>query len=117
MAIMQAASLGSPWLAVAANVAATLAGALIVPAMMTAVYNLAKTSPCPLRFHIATEGAWDVGCASGCLFAAAVAVARLPLSIPLLAALLSVGASGLLLWRYYAPGRMAGPGAALAKAP
>jgi MFS family permease len=34
------------------------------------VYNLAKASGNPLRFHIQGEGGWDVGTASGCLGAA-----------------------------------------------
>ena len=34
---------------------------------------LAKASPCPLRFTIATEGGWDTGCILGCLLAAAFA--------------------------------------------
>ena len=29
------------------------------PTLMTAVYNQAKLSPCPFRFHVATEGGWD----------------------------------------------------------
>ena len=60
-------SLGTPWFAIIANAMGSLAQCLQVPAMMTAVYNLAKASPCTLRFHIATEGGWDAGCAAGCL--------------------------------------------------
>jgi hypothetical protein len=37
---------------------------------------MAKRSPCPLRFHIATEGGWDLGCGMGCLLAAALSAAR-----------------------------------------
>ena len=101
--VLRAASLGSPWLAVAANATGSLAYALVEPAMMTAVYNLAKASPCPLRFHVATEGAWDVGCASGCLVAAGLAALGLPLSIGILLALPGAAATSWLLWRYYGP--------------
>ena len=53
---------------------------LLEPVMMTPVYNLAKASPCPLRFHMATEGGWDVGCGAGCLAAAGLTAAHAPLS-------------------------------------
>jgi hypothetical protein len=34
------------------------------------MYNLARRSPCSLRFHIVAEGGWDLGMAFGCCFAA-----------------------------------------------
>jgi hypothetical protein len=99
--LLRAASLGSPWLAVAANAAGALVSALVLPAMMTAVYNLAKASPCALRFHIAAEGGWDIGCGAGCLVAAAIGAAGGSLAFAMLLALLGAGASTWLLWRYY----------------
>jgi MFS family permease len=99
--LMRAASIGSPWLAVAANAAGALVGALIAPAMMTAVYNLAKASPCPYRFHVATEGAWDAGCAGGALLAAGLAATASPMALAILAALPGVAVAAWLLWRYY----------------
>jgi len=65
--IARSLSVGTPWLAVAA------------------IYNLAKHSPCALRFHIAAEGGWDAGCLLGCLAAAALIAQGVPLSqvIPL----------------------------------
>ena len=98
---MRAASLGSPWLAVAANACGAFVGALVVPAMMTAVYNLAKASPCPFRFHVATEGAWDAGGFAGALTAAALSAVGAPLSFAVLLALPAAAASTWLLWRYY----------------
>ena len=74
--LLRAASVGSPWLAVTANAAGAFSSALMMPAMMTALYNLAKASPCPLRFHIVTEGAWDIGCGGACLIAAGFACGR-----------------------------------------
>ncbi|WP_374578772.1 MFS transporter, partial [Phenylobacterium sp.] len=50
-----------PATAILANAAGAVVVALYTPTMMTAVYNLSKRSPCPLRFHIAAEGGWDVG--------------------------------------------------------
>jgi hypothetical protein len=99
--ILRAASLDLPWLAVLANAAGALLVTLVTPVLMTPVYNLAKASPCVFRFHMATEGAWDVGCFIGCVAAAALAAAGLPLSVPLLLALAPAGMLALQLTRYY----------------
>jgi len=101
--LMRAVSLGSPWLAVAANALGALLGTLMLPAT-TATANLAKASPCPLRFHMATEGGWDVGCFCGCLAAAALYAAGASLVIPILLALPPLAVAGLLLRRYYGAG-------------
>lgn len=100
--VLRASSLGTPWLAVGANAVGALAGCLTLPALMSAVYNLAKASPCALRFHIAAEGGWDAGCAAGCLTAAALSALHVPLSADIALALLGVVASVTLLRRYYA---------------
>jgi hypothetical protein len=64
---------GSETVAVLAVAFATTAlGGLYVPSLMTAIYNEAKASPCPFRFHFAAEVGWDVGGAAGCLAAAAL---------------------------------------------
>lgn len=98
---LRALALGEPWLAVAANAGGALVMSLWLPNLMAPVYNLAKASPCPLRFHIATEGAWDLGCAAGCVSAALMAAAGLPLSWAMLLGLAgAAGACGLLLRRY-----------------
>lgn len=102
--VLRAASLDLPWLAVIGNAAGSLLVTLITPVLMTPVYNLAKASPCVMRFHMATEGAWDVGCFIGCVSAAALAALGLPLSAPLLLALVP---AMLLMWRlarYYGRG-------------
>jgi hypothetical protein len=99
---LRAGSLGTPWLAIIANALGSLAQCLQVPAMMTAVYNLAKASPCALRFHIATEGGWDAGCATGCLIAAALAASGVPLAILLTLGFPALATSVVLLRRYYA---------------
>jgi hypothetical protein len=100
--VMRAASLGSLELAIAANALGALVACLLVPAMMTPVYNLAKTSPCPLRFHIAAEGGWDVGCFTASLMAAALSAAGVSLSVAILLALPPVTAIAVLLRGYYA---------------
>jgi DHA1 family inner membrane transport protein len=98
---LRAASCGDPVLAVVANAAGALVPALYVPTMMTAVYNQAKGSPCALRFHIAAEGGWDVGAASGCMVAAALLWAGAPISLGILLSLLGTAAIFTLLRRYY----------------
>ena len=99
--LFRAASLGSPWLAVLANVPGALIGALLTPGLMAPVYNLAKASPCPMRFHIALEGGWDFGGVAACLTAAAVTGAGGGLAIPLLLALPGAAVAVGLLGRYY----------------
>jgi len=99
---LRALSLDTPWLAFTANALGALATCLQVPAQMTPVYNLAKASPCALRFSIAAEGAWDVGCMSGCLAAAALIAHGAPLSGVIPLGFLGLGGQLLLLLRYYA---------------
>jgi MFS transporter, DHA1 family, inner membrane transport protein len=77
MAIAAAAKVlatGSASLATVANALGALAGCLFAPALMTPIYNTARQSPCVLRFHVATEGAWDLG-AIAALTATSVMVA------------------------------------------
>ncbi len=100
--LLRASSSGHPVLAVVANALAFAGNCLYVPTMMTAVYNEAKRSPCVLRFHVATEGGWDIGGSAGCLVAAGLLWWGLPISLALLLPLV-----GLTLWfawlrRYYA---------------
>ena len=102
--IARAASLDTPWLAVLANAAGALLAAIVTPVLMTPVYNMAKASPCVFRFHSATEGAWDVGCFIGLILAAGMAAAGLPLSAPILLALVAAVLLVVQLWRYYGRG-------------
>ena len=102
---MRAGSLDLPWLAVAANAAGSFLVAIVSPVLMTPVYNMAKASPCVMRFHIATEGAWDIGCFLGCVCAAAMAWAGLSLGVPILLGLPAAAALILMLRRYYGPPR------------
>jgi hypothetical protein len=99
--LLRALAPGHAGLAVAANALGAVVVGLYIPTMMTPLYNLAKRSPCALRFHIATEGAWDVGCAGGCLAAALLIHAGVPLSGGILLALLGAGSNIVLLRRYY----------------
>ena len=99
--ILRAVSYGDPFWAVTVNAACTVVSAIYLPTMMTAIYNQAKSSPCPLRFHIATEGGYDAGASSGCLIVALVLWAGAPFSAAILLSLVGVGSAFLLLRRYY----------------
>ncbi|HEY1928115.1 MAG TPA: MFS transporter [Caulobacteraceae bacterium] len=97
----RAAAFGHPVLAVFGSAAGAVGAALYIPTLMTAVYNQAKLSPCPFRFHMAAEGGYDVGCASGCLLAAAMLWGGAPMSAALLAPLAGLAAMSIMLSRYY----------------
>lgn len=99
---LRAIALGYPALAVLANAVGSLEACLYIPTMMTAVYNLAKRSPCTLRFHMMAEGGWDLGGASGCLVTALLAALHVPLSIGILTSIAGGVMGFLLLRRYYA---------------
>jgi hypothetical protein len=89
-------------LAVIANALGAFVTCIYIPTMMTAVYNLAKRSPCVLRFHFMAEGAWDLGGGLGCLTAAAMTALGAPLSAAILLSLAGVLATLVLQRRYYA---------------
>jgi Major Facilitator Superfamily len=99
--VVRALSLGTPWLAVGANAFGAFAWCLLGPAQMTPVYNLAKASPCALRFHVAAEGGWDVGSASGCLTAALLAAHGVALAAVIPIGFLGVAGEAFILRRYY----------------
>jgi hypothetical protein len=104
---LRAVSLGLPWLAVIANAAGAALWPLLLPALGTATYNLAKASPCTFRFNLVLEAGWDVGCASACLITAALVAAGMPLGWTILLALPAVAIAARLLWQYYgAPSAM-----------
>ena len=101
LSLTQAAAFGHLWLAVAANALGAIATALITPAISTPLYNLSQASPCPFRYNIATEGAWDIGVGAAVLAAAAVSALGGSLSFMLLTALPAIGGVFWMLWRYY----------------
>ena len=100
--LLRALAPGHAFLAVIANALGALVVCLYMPTLMTAVYNQAKRSPCTLKFHVATEGAWDVGGAAGLLLSAALAVWGAPLSVALLLPLVGAAVLFVELRRYYA---------------
>jgi MFS transporter, DHA1 family, inner membrane transport protein len=59
-----------PWSAVTANAFYSAAWPSYATALNSQVYNLARRSPCALRYHVVAEGGWDMGMAFGCGLAA-----------------------------------------------
>lgn len=100
--MLRAGSAGHAAVAILANALGALGVCLYMPTLMTAVYTLAKRSPCTLRFHVATEGGWDLGGSGGLLLAALATRLGAPLSVSILLSLAGVAAMGVLLRRYYA---------------
>jgi hypothetical protein len=70
---------------------------------MAAVYNAAKASPCPFRFHMMSEGAWDIGGGAGCLAGAAVTASGHSLAWAILLGAPSAIVTVVLLTRHYGP--------------
>lgn len=99
---LRAGAAGHATIAVLANALGAFGYCLYIPTVMTAVYTLAKRSPCTLRFHVAAEGGWDAGGATGLLAAALATGLGVPLSASILLALVGVAAITLMLRRYYA---------------
>lgn len=99
--LARSAGHGDPTLAVMANAAGALVAAVYTPTIMTAVYNQSQASPCTLRFHVATEGGWDMGGAAGCLAAAGILYSGASLSAAILVSLGGVVAAFALMRRYY----------------
>jgi DHA1 family inner membrane transport protein len=99
--LFRAAAAGHPALAVICNALGSLEACLYIPTIMTPIYNLAKKSPCPLRFHMVSEGGWDVGCAAGCLLVAFLSWLGVSLSISILTSLAGGTLAFTVLRRYY----------------
>jgi hypothetical protein len=107
--VLRAVSLPYPWLAVVANALVALVSPLYQPTQGTALYNIGKAAPCPFRFNVALEGAWDSGCVLFCLVAAGLVMVGVPPSFVMLLALPGLATAARLLWRYYGRLIEAGP--------
>ena len=75
------------WSAVAANIIAVIIWPIYATATNSRIYDLARQSPCPLRYHIVAEGGWDLGTAMGCLVSAVLIYFGFSYFVPLLFAL------------------------------
>lgn len=101
----RAGSLETPWLAIAANAAGAFVMPLLVPSLVTANANLAKSTPCPLRFHMAQEAGWDIAGFGACVAAAALVWGGASPTWALLIGAPGLAWSVVLLWAYFAPRR------------
>lgn len=94
------------WRHPVAAIAATALGALVTPvtqvALLAPLYVMARRSACPLRFAMATEAGWDLGCALACLLAAGALALGASYTWPILAGLMGVATVTLMLARWYA---------------
>ena len=100
--IVLRATAATPWLAVVATTAGAMFGCIYVPTLMTAVYNLAKASPCPFRFQLGAQAGWHLGRGVGCAISAALAAIGVSLQAITLLSLVGAVAVLFLLRRYYA---------------
>jgi hypothetical protein len=98
---LRAFATGHPALAVVANALGSLEGCLYIPTIMTPIYTLAKKSPCPLRFHMVSEGGWDIGAGTGCLVVALLVWLGVSLSWGVLTAVLGGALAFTVLRKYY----------------
>jgi MFS transporter len=101
MIVLRAIACGHPVLAVGANALGPLGACLYAPALMTSVYTQAKRSPCVLRFHIATEGGWDIGNVAGCFVSAGLIASGVPLPSAILLSLIGTAVTFVMLRCYY----------------
>jgi MFS family permease len=100
--VVRALSTGNPAAAVIANALGALVGCIYIPTLMTNIYNEAKRSPCPLRFHLMLEGGWDFGGICGCVVVALLSATGTPLPWLILLTLPGILVWALLLRRGYA---------------
>jgi hypothetical protein len=84
-----------PWPAILANAVAAIAWPMYGTVLNGRLYDLAKQSPCTLRYHVVAEGGWDMGTAIGCFAAAAMIALGLSYFWPLI---LSLAASAIGYW-------------------
>lgn len=89
-----------------AAIAATALGALVTPitqvTLLPPLYAMARQSACPLRFAMATEAGWDLGCTTAVLIAATCLALGASFTGPILAGLGGVAMVTLMLARWYA---------------
>ncbi len=90
-----------PFTAIIALAMSAAAGPLYASAFNARVYNVAKTSGDALRFHVAGEGGWDVGCALACCAAALMVWRGFDIAWPISVGLIGVTGVWTMLYRSY----------------
>jgi hypothetical protein len=99
--VIRTLTFGDAAVAVAVAIISAVATGLYTPSCMTAVYNEARRAPCIFRFHVASEGGWDIGGTVGAIVAAALSALGLPLEAAILLGLPMVFVQAVLLDRSY----------------
>lgn len=97
----RALGFATPWSAIAANALYAVAWPLYAVALNSRLYDLAKQSPCPLRYHVVAEGGWDLGTAVGCLIAAGLIYFGASYSWPIGLALVACAVGYIMLERSF----------------
>ena len=91
------------WSAVLANAFAVMIWPIYATATNARIYNLARQSGCPLRYHIVAEGGWDLGTSVSCFISAALIYAGFGFFWPLLVALFGCGIGYWVMNKTYDP--------------
>ncbi|MDE2446861.1 MAG: hypothetical protein KGO94_11820 [Alphaproteobacteria bacterium] len=88
-----ARALGYPlvFTAVLANAVAVMMWPVYATATNARIYNLARQSACPLRYHVVAEGGWDLGTALSCSVSALLIYMGFSFFGPLIFALFGCG--------------------------
>lgn len=99
---IKAAAFATPLWAIGATALGALVAPMTATAMLAPLYVMARRSACVLRFNMATEAGWDLGCSAACLVAAAMLAGGASFRVPILVGLLAVGTIAAMLRRWYA---------------
>lgn len=90
--VLKALAWASPLPALVATALGALATPMLATAMLSPLYAMAKRSSSTLRFNMATEGGWDLGCSVACLAAAAALASGMGYALPILLGLAGIAA-------------------------
>ncbi|MCX7284729.1 MAG: MFS transporter [Novosphingobium sp.] len=97
---IKALAWGSPLPALVATALGALVSPMLATAMLSPLYAMAQRSQCTLRFNMATEGGWDLGCSVAALTAATILSTGAGYTLPILLGLGAIAAiwRGLMQW-------------------
>ncbi|MBB4613201.1 MFS transporter [Novosphingobium taihuense] len=99
--MIKAMAWSSPLPALLATALGAMATPMLATAMLSPLYAMAQRSKCTLRFNMATEGGWDLGCSTAAIVAALILTGGFGYSLPILLGLLGVATIALGLTRWY----------------
>lgn len=99
--VIKALAWNLPIAALVATALGALAAPMLATAMLSPLYAMAQRSRCTLRFNMATEGGWDLGCSTACLVAAGMLAMGHGYSLPILMGLLGTSTIALGLTHWY----------------